>query len=201
MFASYNFQHKERKMKRLRSVRQILLVFAAVMIVGVGASEVVWAKTAKEIDSNVNACLDRFYKQVPGAKEMTAKARGVLVMPGVIKAGLIVGGEYGQGALRVNKKTAAYYNIAAGSVGLQIGGEAKDIIIMFMTDEALRQFQASKGWEAGVDANVAVVNMGAGERVDFTKVNDPIVAFVFDVKGLMADISLKGAKFTRINPK
>jgi hypothetical protein len=77
----------------------------------------------------------------------------------------------------------------------------KDIIILFLSDESLKQFRASKGWEAGMDANVAVVKMGAGERVDFTKVNDPIVAFVFDVKGLMADISLKGAKFTKINPK
>jgi lipid-binding SYLF domain-containing protein len=119
-------------------------------------------------------------------------------MPGVIKAGLIVGGEYGEGALRVAGKTVSYYNLAAGSVGLQIGGEARDIIIMFMTDNVLKQFQASKGWEAGVDANVALVNIGGGERVDFTKLNDPIIGFVFDVKGLMADISLKGAKFTKV---
>jgi lipid-binding SYLF domain-containing protein len=159
------------------------------------------AKTAKEINDNVNACLGRFYKQVPGGKDLAAKAKGVLVMPGVIKAGLIVGGEYGEGALRINKRTAAYYNIASGSVGLQIGGETKDILILFMTDEALKQFQASKGWEAGVDANVALVTMGAGERVDFTKMKDPIIGFVLDVKGLMADISLKGAKFTKISPK
>ena len=80
-------------------------------------------------------------------------------------------------------------------------GEAKDILILFMTDEALKQFQASKGWEAGVDANVALVNMGGGERVDFTKMKDPIIGFVLDVKGLMADISLKGAKFTKFSPK
>jgi lipid-binding SYLF domain-containing protein len=188
-------------MKRLNGFGKIALVVAAVMIVGVGASEVVWAKTAKEINDNVNACLGRFYKQVPGGKELAAKAKGVLVMPGVIKVGLIIGGEYGDGALRIDKRTAAYYNIASGSVGLQIGGEAKDIVILFMTDEALKQFRASKGWEAGVDANVALVTMGAGERVDFTKMKDPIIGFVLDVKGLMADISLKGAKFTKINPK
>lgn len=188
-------------MKRLNGFGKIALVVAAVMIVGVGTSEVVWAKTAKEINDNVNACLGRFYKQVPGGKELAAKAKGVLVMPGVIKVGLIIGGEYGDGALRIDKRTAAYYNLASGSVGLQIGGEAKDIVILFMTDEALKQFRASKGWEAGVDANVALVTMGAGERVDFTKMKDPIIGFVLDVKGLMADISLKGAKFTKINPK
>ena len=182
------------------TVRIAALFLAAVMIVGV-AAEIVWAKTSQEINASVNACLDRFYQQVKGGKEMAAKAKGVLVMPGVIKAGLIVGGEYGEGALRINKKTAAYYNIASGSIGLQIGGESKDIVILFMTDEALKQFQASKGWEAGVDANVALVKMGAGERVDFTNMKDPIIGFVLDVKGLMADISLKGAKFTQISPK
>ena len=158
-------------------------------------------KTAQEINASVNACLDRFYKQVKGGKELAGKAKGVLVLPGVVKAGLIVGGEYGEGALRVGGKTVSYYNLAAGSVGFQIGGEAKDIIMMFMTDAALKQFQASKGWEVGVDGNVAIVNIGGGERVDFTKMNDPIIAFVFDVKGLMADISLKGAKLTKVEKK
>ena len=162
------------------------------------AADMASAKTAKEIDASVDACLDRFYQQVKDGKEIAGKTKGVLVMPGVIKAGLIVGGEYGEGALRVAGKTVSYYNLAAGSVGLQIGGEARDIIIMFMTDNVLKQFQASKGWEAGVDANVALVNIGGGERVDFTKLNDPIIGFVFDVKGLMADISLKGAKFTKV---
>ena len=180
--------------------KSIALLAAVVLLIGASA-DLALAKTAKEINDNVNACLGRFYKQVPGGKDLAAKAKGVLVMPGVIKAGLIVGGEYGEGALRVNKKTAAYYNLASGSVGLQIGGEAKDIVILFMTDEALKQFQASKGWEAGVDANVALVTMGGGERVDFTKMKDPIIGFVLDVKGLMADISLKGAKFTKISPK
>jgi lipid-binding SYLF domain-containing protein len=180
--------------------KSIALLAAVVLMVSAGV-DVASAKTAKEINDNVNACLGRFYQQVPGGKDLAAKAKGVLVMPGVIKAGLIVGGEYGEGALRINKKTAAYYNIASGSIGLQIGGESKDIVILFMTDEALKQFQASKGWEAGVDANVALVKMGAGERVDFTNMKDPIIGFVLDVKGLMADISLKGAKFTQISPK
>jgi len=176
------------------------LPLVLVMIFAVTA-ESAWAKTAQEINASVNACLDRFYKQVKGGKEMAAKAKGVLVMPNVVKAGLIVGGEYGEGALRVGGKTVSYYNLASGSVGFQIGGEAKDFVILFMTDAALKQFQASKGWEVGLDGNVALVNIGGGERVDFTKMKDPIIAFVFDVKGLMADISLKGAKFTKTNPK
>ena len=180
--------------------KSIALLAAVVLMVSAGV-DVASAKTAKEINASVNACLDRFYKQVSGGKELAGKAKGVLVLPGVLKAGFIVGGEYGEGALRVGGKTVSYYNLAAGSVGFQIGGEAKDVIMMFMTDAALKQFQASKGWEVGVDGNVAIVNIGGGERVDFTKLNDPIIGFVFDVKGLMADISLKGAKLTRVTKK
>jgi lipid-binding SYLF domain-containing protein len=186
--------------KSFRDYRNVALFLAAVVLFGV-AAESVWAKTAKEIDAGVNACLDRFYKQVKGGKELAGKAKGMLVMPNVVKAGLIVGGEYGEGALRVGGKTAGYYNLAAGSIGFQIGGQAKDIVILFMTDAVLKQFQASSGWEAGIDGNVALVNIGGGERVDFTKMNDPIIGFVLDVKGLMADISLKGAKFSKITPK
>jgi lipid-binding SYLF domain-containing protein len=186
---------------RIFSCKNIIALLAAAVLMISAAAEVAFAKTAGEINASVNACLDRFYKQVKGGKELAGKAKGVLVLPGVVKAGLIVGGEYGEGALRVGGKTVSYYNLVSGSVGFQIGGEAKDIIMMFMTDAALKQFQASKGWEVGVDGNVALVNIGGGERVDFTKLNDPIIAFVFDVKGLMADISLKGAKLTKVEKK
>ena len=184
----------------LPAVLKTFLSIMMGMMVSISAGSA-WAGTSQDIDASVYACLDRFYKQIKGGREMVAMAEGVLVMPGVVKAGFIVGGEYGEGALRVGGKTVSYYNLASGSVGLQIGGEAKDFVILFMTDEALKQFQNSKGWEVGVDGSVALANFGGGERVDFIRMNDPIIVFVFDVKGLMADISLKGAKFSKINPK
>jgi len=52
-----------------------------------------------------------------------------------------------------------------------------------------------------VDGNVALISVGAGERADTTTLKDPIVGFVFDAKGLIADISLKGAKFSKIDKK
>jgi lipid-binding SYLF domain-containing protein len=160
----------------------------------------VWAD--QKIETGVNACLGRFIAMVKGGREMLTMAKGVLVMPSVLKAGLIVGGEYGQGALRIEGKTESYYNLASGSIGIKIGGQAEDIVVLFMTDEALKQFQQSKGWEIGLNGSVAVANFGGGKRiVDLIKMEDPIIVFVFDVKGLMADISLKGAKFFKIIPK
>lgn len=158
------------------------------------------AATAKEIDASADAALDRFYKQVKGADELSRHAKGLLIMPDVKKAGFIVGGEYGKGALRIDGKTVGYYRVVSGSVGFQLGAEAKDMILVFMTDEVLNNFRASKGWEAGIDGNVAIIVVGGGGSATTRNVNEPIQGYVFDVKGLMGDISLKGAKFSKIDP-
>jgi len=155
--------------------------------------------TAKEIDASADAAMDRFYKQVKDAKEVVRQAKGMLVLPNVKKGALIVGGEYGQGAMRIAGKTVDYYSMVSGSVGFQIGGQAKDVIIAFMSSDALNNFRNSKGWEAGVDGNVALITVGAGESATTTIGNNPIVGFVFDVKGLIADMSLKGAKFNKLD--
>ena len=182
-----------------RCWRALILAAGVLLIWGICWVPASFGADAEVIDARVNVALKRYYKQVDGAKEFAGNAKGVLIMPGVVKAAFIIGGEYGEGALRINGKTVDYYNMVSGSFGFQIGAEAKDIVIAFMTREALQGFRAGKGWEAGLDGNVALITVGAGERVDTRTIKDPIVGFVFDVKGLMADISLKGAKFTRLN--
>ena len=147
----------------------------------------------------MDVAIERFHKQVIGAKELVKASKGMLVMPHVIKGAFFIGGEYGEGALRIDGKTVDYYNTVSGSIGIQIGGQSKDIILLFLTEEALKQFRASKGWEAGVDGNIAFISVGAGQREDTTTSKEPIVGFVFDAKGLIADLSLKGAKFTKLD--
>jgi lipid-binding SYLF domain-containing protein len=171
----------------------------SILLIALSPPQISHAASAREIDVSVDVALKRFYSDVKGSKEFEKTAKGLLVLPNVIKAGFIIGGEYGEGALRTGGKTVDYYNIAAGSFGFQIGAEKKDIIIAFMTDSALKQFRESSGWEAGVDGNIALIDLGGGQRIDTTTVKDPIIAFVFDVKGLMADISLKGSKFTKLD--
>jgi lipid-binding SYLF domain-containing protein len=178
-------------------VRFLWIIVAIIMVSGT-ITTYAEAKTAGEINASVNAALNRFYKQVGGAKEFMAQAKAVLVMPNVTKAGFFAGGQYGEGALRIGGKTAGYYNLVAGSFGFTFGAQKMDIIIAFMTDEALHGFRKVDGWEIGIDGNVALITIGAGTRLDTTTARDPIVGFVFDAKGLMADLSLKGAKFTRI---
>ncbi|MCF6154339.1 MAG: hypothetical protein E3K36_03605 [Candidatus Brocadia sp.] len=157
-----------------------------------------YAKTAKEIDASVDASLDRFRKEVKGAEEFLKSAKGVLVLPGVIKGGLVIGGEYGEGALRIDGKTVDYYSVAAASYGFQFGGQKKDVILVFMQDEALKKFRESSGWKAGVDGSVALINLGAAASIDTTKIKEPIVGFVFGQKGLMYNLTLEGSKFTKL---
>jgi lipid-binding SYLF domain-containing protein len=157
-----------------------------------------YAATASEIDASVNASLDRFVNQVKGAKEFLNAAKGVLIIPKVIEGALVVGAEYGEGALRIGGKTVGYYNVAAASFGYQIGGEEKDIIIVFMNQAVLKKFRVSQNWQAGVDAKVTLINVGADESLNTAKFKQPVVGFVFGQKGLMAGATIEGAKFTKM---
>ncbi|OAI46713.1 hypothetical protein AYO43_05695 [Nitrospira sp. SCGC AG-212-E16] len=169
------------------------------MVAACWGADVAMAATAKEIDVSVDVALENFEKDVGGAKQFLATTKGLLVFPSVIKAGAGFGGEFGEGALRINGKTVSYYNTMAGSFGLQLGAQAKTIVLVFLDEDALRQFRKSEGWKVGVDGSVAVIAIGAGTSLDSSKLNQPIVGFVLDQKGLMYNLTLEGSKFTRIN--
>jgi lipid-binding SYLF domain-containing protein len=158
------------------------------------------AASAIDIDRKVDVAIDRFHAEVGGGREFTEAAKGILVFPTVVKAGFGIGGEYGTGALRIQGKTKDYYSTTAASVGFQIGAQTKTIILCFMTDAALSAFRESRGWEIGVDGSVVLVDVGAGGSLDTTTAPAPVVGFVFGQSGLMANISLEGAKITKIHP-
>src|SRR5437764_8393911 len=154
------------------------------------------AAKRQSIDANVDAALSRLYAQDPSAREMIAKARGTLIFPTVVSAGFVVGGSYGQGALRVHGRTTEYYSTAAGSVGLLAGAESKAVFLLFMTDESLEKFRASKGWTVGADASVTMINVGANAQVDSKTAQQAIIGYVLTNGGLMANVSLEGTKIT-----
>jgi len=181
-----------------RIMKAFVLVVCITLTLGFVSASISHAKTAGEIDASVDASLERFHKEVKGAEEFLKSAKGVLVLPGVIKGGLIIGGEYGEGALRIGGKTVDYYSTASASYGFQLGGQKKDIILVFMQEEALNKFRESSGWKAGVDGSVALVKIGAAASLDTTKMKEPIVGFVFGQKGLMYNLTLEGSKFTKL---
>lgn len=158
-----------------------------------------FAASAAEIDAEVAKTLGVFSEEVAGSDVFLENAAGYLVFPRVIKVGVGIGGETGEGALRVDGKTTGYYRTTAGSFGLQLGAQAKSIVIVFMTPQALTKFQESSGWKVGVDGSVALIDIGAGKTIDTQNVKDPVVGFVFGAKGLMYNLTLEGSRITRLD--
>lgn len=154
---------------------------------------------AGTINRGADDALRDFQTQVSGGQVFLDQAAGYLVFPRVLKAGIGVGGETGEGVLRVGGSPVAYYRIAAGSVGFQFGAQAKSIVIAFMTRDALTRFRNSEGWRVGVDGSVALIDIGAGKTIDSDNVRDPVVGFIYGSKGLMYNLTLEGTKFTKID--
>jgi len=156
------------------------------------------AAKRSEIDAKVDGALTKLYAQARGSQEMVQQAKGVLVFPTVVSAGFVVGGSYGDGALRVNGRTEGYYSTTEAKVGLVAGADSRAVYILFMTDEALSKFRSSKGWTAGADATVALATIGANGSIDTNTLRQPVVGFVMTNVGLEAGVSLSGAKISEI---
>ncbi len=171
----------------------------SLLLLGMAVSTASLAESKAQIDQRVASSLKKFYGYSPQHKELAHSAAGMLVFPRITKAGVGLGGEYGEGVLRVKGKTVGYYSIGGASVGLTLGVAEHSEVLMFMTPKALDQFTASKGWTIGTDAAVAVVKQGAGGQYDSETLKKPILGFVFAEKGLMGDLSLEGSKITKID--
>ena len=183
-------------MKLLQLPLRLFALLLVLMTIGIRPA---WSASASEINIEVNETLSRFTREIGGASAYLQSARGVLVFPTVYKAGIGIGGEYGEGALLIGGRPVDYYSTAAASFGFQLGAQAKSIIILFMQDEALRKFRESEGWKAGVDGSVALVDMGLGKELSSQTLQNPIVGFVFGQKGLMYNLTLEGTKITKLN--
>jgi lipid-binding SYLF domain-containing protein len=158
------------------------------------------AASAGEIDREANNTLHSFVEQVAGARELANKAAGILVFPSVVKAGIGLGGEYGEGVMLNQQRVVGYYNLISASFGFQLGVQERSVIIMFMTQDALNQFDRTAGWKVGVDGSVAIITVGIGGSIDTDKVTSPVIGFIIDQKGLMYNLTLEGSKISRINP-
>lgn len=153
----------------------------------------------RTINADVDNAVSRLYREAAGSQELVARSAGMLVFPSVVSGGFIVAGSHGQGALRKAGKTAGYYSISAASVGLTAGGQSRALFILFMTPEALKRFEASSGWTAGVDANVTMISLGANARVNTQDVRQDVVGFALSNAGLMADLSVNGTRVNRLD--
>lgn len=179
--------------------RYIKSLRGGIMLLAVLLTTSVLAASGAKIDSESDEALQTFRNDIPGAEVFLQQAAGYLVFPRVIKVGMGVGAETGEGALRVGGRTVAYYRTTSGSFGLQLGAQAKSIVIAFMTKESLQKFRDSNGWKVGVDGSVAIIDLGAGKTIDSDNLRDPVVGFIFGSKGLMYNLTLEGSKFTKLD--
>ena len=182
----------------MRGFSRTILALVAVVAVMCLAPRV-QAASGPEIDASARATLEDFFNQVYSGRELANKAAAILIFPTVVKAGIGIGGEYGEGVLHIRGRTAGFYNIISASVGFQFGAQARSVIVMFMTEAALAGFQRTDGWKVGVDGSVAIITVGAGGQIDTNSVRSPVVGFIFDQKGLMYNLTLEGSKISRIS--
>jgi lipid-binding SYLF domain-containing protein len=183
------------KTNSFKQITYITLLFA--LLSSFSSADIV-NEPAEVINAKADVAVQQFYKEVKGGEAFLSKVKGYLVFPSVVKAGFLVGGEYGEGVLRVNGKNVGYYSIASGSVGFQMGVQQTSYVIAFVSQDALDKFIRSNGWEAGVDGAVTVAKWGAGTDISTISYQNPIYAFVFGAKGLMYNLNLEGTKFTKI---
>jgi lipid-binding SYLF domain-containing protein len=157
------------------------------------------AAQRQALDSAADAALSRLYAQQPGSKELVNSARGVLIFPSFGSAGFLVGGGTGTGVLRKGGKTASYHRMTEASVGLLAGAQSQAVFILFMTDEALKRFEASSGWTVGADASVSMINVGANAQITTQTARQEVIGFVLTNRGLMGNLSLNGNRVTRLD--
>jgi lipid-binding SYLF domain-containing protein len=156
------------------------------------------------LDRDVHAAIQLLKETSPFAKKIGPKARGALIFPSVVKAGFLVGVQYGNGALVRAKKgggyyIANYYNLSSASYGLQAGAQSFGYALVLMTDEAVEHVETSAGWELGVGPSIVIVDEGMAKTLTTETAKSDVYAFTFGQKGLMGGLGLQGTKITRLN--
>ena len=182
----------------MRALRTLFAAFLALTAIAISTPGTARAASAASINADARVTLDQFFKHIINGRELANKADAILIFPSIVKAGIGIGGEYGEGVLHVRGQTSGYYNIIGASFGFQLGVQTRSVIILFMTPAALAGFQSRSGFEVGVDGSVAIITVGVGGEVGTDNVLDPIIGFMFNNKGLMYNLTLEGTKITRI---
>ncbi|WP_198264104.1 lipid-binding SYLF domain-containing protein [sulfur-oxidizing endosymbiont of Gigantopelta aegis] len=156
---------------------------------------------ATALERDADAALNKLLKSTPAAAQLAKKAKGILIFPKILKAGLMVGGQHGEGVLKKNGKTVAYYNTVAGSYGFQAGAQSFSYAMFFMNSKAMDYLNSSDGWEVGVGPSIVVVDDGMARSMTSMTTTESVYVFTFGQGGLMAGAGLQGSKISQIHPQ
>jgi|SRR5579862_4616154 len=187
----------------MRFTQRTMVTLGLAVVLSTGA-QTAMAGSAKEIAQNAHKALDALCTKNQAARLLRTEAVAFLVFPSIYKAGFIIGGQGGDGALFKESKhkstTVGYYRSVAASYGLQAGVQKFGYALFFMKESALEYLDKSDGWEIGVGPSIVVVDAGVGKTLTTTTGRSDVYAFIFSQKGLMAGIGIQGTKITKIHP-
>lgn len=181
---------------RFGCLTRLLLVTG--LLFSISTFELVAKDKFLEIERKVDSSLLFLLENIPNTEDLMVRAKGMLVIPTVTKASFVIGGSYGEGALRVGEKTLEYYSSAQFNYGLQLGAQQYSHVLFFMTDQALSKFYNSDGFKLGANAEAAIIKESDFIGIDTINVNSDVVGVVFGQKGLILGASLEGTKYTRL---
>ena len=175
-----------------------LMTTAVVLTVILCTTQIHPALAGDVVVADANAALDKLYAKESVAKMLSEKAAGILVFPNIVKAGFIVGGHYGEGALLRDGRLVAHYNSVAASYGLQAGVQSYGYVLFLMNDKTLQYLDSSDGWEIGVGPSIVIIDAGKAKTMTTLTLKDDVYAFIFNQQGLMAGLGLQGSKITKL---
>ena len=181
------------RMQYMKIIARLVVIMVSLLSLNAAIAD---SQSLLEQDSR--AALQTLYAKTPAAKKVGETAKGILVFPNIVKAGLIFGGGYGEGVLMEGSKVIDYYNSVNGSWGLQAGAESYGYVVFLTNDKAVSYLKNSKGWEIGVGPTVVLVDEGVAKNLSSTTLQDDAYAFIFNQQGLMASLSIEGTKISRI---
>jgi lipid-binding SYLF domain-containing protein len=169
------------------------LTLAAVALPGIQAAG------ADELVSKSRSALQQLVAQNPAAAACKSKAVAVLVFPEVVKAGLVIGAQSGEGVLFMRGRAIGRYRTVAASYGLQAGVQKYGYALFLMNQKAVDWVNNTRGWEIGTGPSVVLVDKGMARSFTTDTLHSGIYAFTFDQRGLMAGLGLQGSKIMRID--
>jgi lipid-binding SYLF domain-containing protein len=181
----------------VRALLAVGLAVASAFTIVVTTTDRTYAATAEELSKDADLALQKLYKANPVAEQISKQAKAVLVFPSILKAGLLLGGSYGDGVLKQGSRVVDYYSSFSASWGLQAGAQTYGYALFLMNDRAIEYINKSDGWEIGVGPSVVVVDEGIARRMTTTTLRDDAYAFIFNQSGLMGGLGMEGTKITK----
>ncbi|MEB0138513.1 MULTISPECIES: lipid-binding SYLF domain-containing protein [unclassified Undibacterium] len=179
-----------------RIYKSASLIFFSIFLAGV--MQQASAATGVDLDREAKESLQLLYKSNPTAETLSKKARAILVFPKIIKAGLVLGGSYGEGVLIKSGHANEYFNATSASWGWQAGAQSYGYVVFLMSEKVEQSLRATHGWEVGVGPSMVLMNEGVAKNLSTSSLQDDSYAYIFDQSGLMASISIEGTKITPI---